>query len=562
MMTESGPNNLLATSETGAAAGNAPEYTVSELSAALKRTLEDAFGRVRVRGEITRMYRASSGHAYITLKDEKAVLEGVCFRGNFERLRFKPEEGLEVICTGRISSYPGKSQYQIIIERVEPAGVGALMALLEERRNKLAAEGLFDQDRKQDLPYLPDVVGVVTSPTGAVIRDILHRLRERFPRHVLLWPVPVQGDHAAPQIAAAITGFNHLRPGGAVPRPDVLIVGRGGGSLEDLWAFNEEVVVRASATSRIPLISAVGHESDTTLIDYAADVRAPTPTAAAEFAVPVRADLLYTVADHSRRLVGGLRRRLGEAQTSLRAAARGLRDPHDLLNASAQRLDDLSDRLARGLTVDLESKTGRLREVSGRLRNPIDTLEEWRRRTRYLSERLERGVVIGIERKDARLRETVGRRRLAKSLSTDVRRHQQALERWGQRLRPSLVSDQLRDHRRALAVTAAELGRTLDRGLVAWGERVATQSKLLETLSYQNVLERGFALVRDAAGSPLKDAQAALPGMALMIEFRDGTLGATVSGDVKPKEPAERRETAKRQRRKRAEPDRNQGKLF
>ena len=372
-MTKTGPNNppaAPATQASGAAAGNAPEYTVSELSSALKRTLEDAFGRVRVRGEITRMYRASSGHAYITLKDEKAVLEGVCFRGNFERLRFKPEEGLEVICTGRISAYAGKSQYQIIIEQVEPAGVGALMALLEERRKKLAAEGLFDEDRKKALPYLPDVVGVVTSPTGAVIRDILHRLRERFPRHVLLWPVLVQGDDAASQIAAAIEGFNRLTPGGTPPRPDLLIVCRGGGSLEDLWAFNEEVVVRAAAASDIPLISAVGHETDTTLIDHAADLRAPTPTAAAELAVPVREDLLYTVADHGRRLIGGLRRRLGEARTSLRAAARGLRDPRDLLNASAQRLDDLSDRLARGLTLGLERKSGRLTAAAGGRRLP------------------------------------------------------------------------------------------------------------------------------------------------------------------------------------------------
>ena len=520
-MSETGSNRPSGPSapSAGAAAGNAPEYTVSELSSALKRTLEDAFGLVRVRGEITRMYRASSGHAYITLKDDKAVLEGVCFRGNFERLRFKPEEGLEVICTGRISAYAGKSQYQIIIEQVEPAGLGALMALLEDRRKTLAAEGLFDEDRKKDLPYLPEVVGVVTSPTGAVIRDILHRLRERFPRHVLLWPVPVQGDEAASQIAAAIAGFNRLKRGGAVPRPDLLIVGRGGGSLEDLWAFNEEVVVRAVAASKIPLISAVGHETDTTLIDYAADLRAPTPSAAAELAVPVREDLLYSVADHGRRLIGGLRRRLGEAQTSLRAAARGLRDPRDLLNASAQRLDDLNDRLARGLTVGLDRKSGRLTAAAGG-------------------------------------------RRLPRALATDLSRHRHAYERTGLRLQRRLVTERWREHRRALAATAAGMRGGMIRGLEALRGRVTTQGKLLETLSYQNVLERGFALVRDEAGSPLKDAQAALPGMGLMIEFRDGTLGAKVSGKAKPKEPTQAGEAAKKRPPKRAGPDRKQGNLF
>ena len=520
-MTDPGPDNPLATPTTKAsgAAGNAPEYTVSELSSALKRTLEDAFGRVRVRGEITRMYRASSGHAYITLKDEKAVLEGVCFRGNFERLRFKPEEGLEVICTGRISAYAGKSQYQIIIEQVEPAGIGALMALLEERRKKLAAEGLFDEDRKKALPYLPDVVGVVTSPTGAVIRDILHRLRERFARHVLLWPVLVQGDKAASQIAAAIEGFNRLTPGGVPPRPDLLIVCRGGGSLEDLWAFNEEVVVRAAAASDIPLISAVGHETDTTLIDHAADLRAPTPTAAAELAVPVREDLLYTVADHGRRLIGGLRRRLGEAQTSLRAAARGLRDPRDLLNASAQRLDDLSDRLARGLT-------------------------------------------LGLERKSGRLTAAAGGRRLPRALATDLSRHRHAYERTGLRLQRRLVGERLRERRRALDVTTDALHRRMVRGLEARAARAATQGKLLETLSYQNVLMRGFALVRNEAGTPLKDAHAALPGMGLMIEFRDGTLGATVSGGAKPKEPGPAGGAAKKRPPRRGGPNRKQGTLF
>jgi len=272
-------------------AGNLPEYSVSELSQALKRTVEDTYPYVRVRGEISGFKRAASGHLYLALKDESAVLDGVCWRGVAGRLGIRPEDGMEVVCTGKLTTYPGRSKYQIVIEAMELAGEGALLKLLEDRRKKLAAEGLFDEARKKPLPFLPDVIGVVTSPTGAVIRDILHRLNDRFPRHVLLWPVLVQGEGAAAQIAAAIEGFNRIAPGGRVPRPDVLIVARGGGSLEDLWAFNEEIVVRAAAGSVIPLISAVGHETDTTLIDYASDRRAPTPTAASEMALPVRADL-------------------------------------------------------------------------------------------------------------------------------------------------------------------------------------------------------------------------------------------------------------------------------
>src|SRR6266699_2950157 len=275
---------------------NAPEFTVSELSSALKRTVEDAYGHVRVRGEITGFRGPhSSGHCYFALKDESAKIEAVIWKTAHARMRFKPQEGLEVIATGRLTTYPGSSKYQIVIEAIEPAGIGALMALMEERKKKLAAEGLFDEARKQLLPWLPEVIGVVTSPTGAVIRDILHGLEDRFPRHVLVWPVRVQGEGSAEQIAAAIRGFNALPEGGKIPRPDVLIIARGGGSLEDLWAFNEEIVVRAAAESMIPLIAAVGHETDITLIDFAADRRAPTPTAAAEIAVPVRADLIAQI---------------------------------------------------------------------------------------------------------------------------------------------------------------------------------------------------------------------------------------------------------------------------
>ncbi|MCA8906823.1 MAG: exodeoxyribonuclease VII large subunit, partial [Rhodospirillaceae bacterium] len=283
------------------AASNLPEYTVSEISTALKRTVEDRYGHVRVRGEISQPKRHPSGHTYLRLKDDSAVLDAVIWRGVASRIALSPDEGLEVVCTGRLTTYAPRSQYQLVIEAMEVAGEGALLKLLEDRRKRLAAEGLFDEARKRPLPLLPGVIGVVTSPSGAVIRDILHRLADRFPRHVLLWPVAVQGEGAAAQIAEAVTGFDTLTPAAGVPRPDVVIVARGGGSLEDLMAFNEEVVVRAVAACTIPVISAVGHETDTTLIDHVADHRAPTPTAAAERAVPVRADLLASVADYEQR---------------------------------------------------------------------------------------------------------------------------------------------------------------------------------------------------------------------------------------------------------------------
>src|SRR6266700_3398146 len=302
---------------------NIVEWTVSELSAALRRTVEDAYGYVRVRGEISGFKGPSpSGHVYLRLKDDKAVLEGVIWKGTYGRMRVKPEEGLDVIVSGKLTTFPGSSKYQIVIDTLEPAGIGALMKLLEERKKKLAAEGLFDEARKQLLPFLPNVIGVVTSPTGAVIRDILHRLEDRFPRRVLVWPVRVQGETSAEQIAGAIRGFNALSEGGRIPRPDLLIVARGGGSLGDLWSFNEEIVVRAAAESLIPLISAVGHETDITLIDFAADKRAPTPTAAAEMAVPVRSELLVEVSALARRTKICWQRGQESRRNELRASAR------------------------------------------------------------------------------------------------------------------------------------------------------------------------------------------------------------------------------------------------
>jgi exodeoxyribonuclease VII large subunit len=328
---------------------NAQPLSVSELSNSLKRTVEDRFGHVRVRGELTGYKRAASGHIYFGLKDENAMIDGVMWKGSAARLPFAPEDGLEVIATGKLTTYPGRSKYQIVADALELAGEGVLMLLFEKLKARLGAEGLFNPANKRAIPRLPRAIGVVTSPTGAVIRDILHRLNDRFPCHVIVWPVLVQGDNAAGQIAAAVNGFSALPAGGVVPRPDLVIVARGGGSIEDLWAFNEEAVVRAVASCTIPVISAVGHETDTTLCDFAADLRAPTPTAAAEMAVPVRAELLDRVAQNALRLDRGVRRGLTHATERLEAQRRLLPRLSEITAPQQQRADDLSERLVRGL---------------------------------------------------------------------------------------------------------------------------------------------------------------------------------------------------------------------
>src|SRR5438477_7464488 len=350
------------------ARGNLPEYTVSELSLALKRSVEENFSHVRVRGEISGFKRHGSGHCYFVLKDSDAALDAVCWRQTAIRLPIKPEDGMEVVCTGRLTTYPGRSKYQLVVDSIALAGIGALLRILEERRQRLAAEGLFAAERKKKLPFLPEVIGIVTSPTGAVIRDILHRLADPFPRRVLLWPVAVQGEGAAAQIAAAIHGFNRLAAGGPVSRPDLLIIARGGGSLEDLMPFNEEIVVRAAAASVIPLISAVGHETDTTLIDHASDRRAPTPTAAAEMAVPVRLDLIGELNTKTGRLTGGLSRLFTSHRQNLAGLARGLPDPQDLLGAAAQRLDDRTERLRLSIAARFAGTRQRLELAAARLR--------------------------------------------------------------------------------------------------------------------------------------------------------------------------------------------------
>ncbi|MBX3457425.1 MAG: exodeoxyribonuclease VII large subunit [Candidatus Paracaedibacteraceae bacterium] len=361
-----------------------PILSVSDLSNTLKRAVEDQFGFVRIKGEVSGLKRHTSGHIYYALKDENAVMDAVSWRGSYSKNPVQLEDGLEIIATGRITTYPARSKYQMVVESYEASGQGALLKLLEERKRMLAAEGLFAADRKKQIPKLPKTIGVVTSPTGAVIRDILHRIKDRFPCHVIVWPVAVQGTGAAEQVAAAINGFNALQN-----RPDVLIVARGGGSLEDLWAFNEEIVVRAAANSRIPLISAIGHETDTTLIDYAADLRAPTPTGAAEFAVPVLAELITYIDDRARRHNDVMRQILEHRTLQLTSLERGLVNPQRLIEEGMQRLDDWSDRLIRALPQLCQTHQDRLIHTFARLRHPKDQLDLCFERFNQLSTRLD-----------------------------------------------------------------------------------------------------------------------------------------------------------------------------
>ena len=464
--------------------GNLPEMSVSDLSGAIKRRLEADFERVRVRGELSGVTRPASGHVYFALKDADSLIDGVCWRSQVARLQVKPEAGLEVVCTGRVTTYGARSKYQLVVDQMEMAGEGALLKMIEERRRKLAAEGLFDADRKRKLPFLPDVIGVVTSPTGAVIRDILHRLADRFPRRVLVWPVPVQGADAAARIAEAIAGFNALQPGGAVPRPDLLIVARGGGSLEDLMAFNEEVVVRAAAASTIPLVSAVGHETDTTLIDFAASQRAPTPTAAAELAVPVRGDLLARTSRAGASLVAALNRLARERRARLEALALGLGDPRRLVEERAQRLDDRAERLALAMRGMSRARRAALGEAFARLPHPRQQVARARDRAEALAARL------------SALREA-GHRRAG-------------------------------EDRARLADLSARAGRLARRRVEEARRALDGSAALLESFSWQRVLERGFVLVADGKGRPVVARDAAIAAGEVELRFADGAVGARV----------------------------------
>ena len=493
--------------DTPAPPGNQPEYTVSELSGAVKRVIEGEFGLVRVRGEVGRVSRPASGHLYFDLKDDRSVIAAISWKGQVAKMQVRPEEGMEVVATGRMTTFPGQSKYQLIVDDVAPAGAGALMAMLEKRKAALGAEGLFDPARKKTIPYLPKVIGVVTSPSGAVIRDILHRLRDRFPRHVLIWPVAVQGQDCAAQVAAAIRGFNAIAPGGAIPRPDVLIVARGGGSLEDLWGFNEEIVVRAAAGSDIPLISAVGHETDTTLIDYASDLRAPTPTAAAELAVPVRLELLATLEALGARLVRGIGQGVVLRQQRLRDLSRALPRVETLVATPRQRLDAAGLRLGSGLGLAVARKHRDFDRLAGRLQPQALRAGLLRQRDLLTAreDRLIRAVRQRIERRTERLAD------LAARLSPALAR---------------LLGDagrKVSDGRRDLARLADRLEAAPRQRLARLADRLEALDRTRITMGYAETLKRGFAVVR-GDGAVMTTKAGAEKATALEIEFSDGRL--------------------------------------
>ncbi|MBV9537309.1 MAG: exodeoxyribonuclease VII large subunit [Acidisphaera sp.] len=529
------------------AVSNIPEYTVLELSGALRRTLEDAFGRVRVRGEVTEAKRYGSGHIYFALKEASAKLDAVAWKSAVPRLGLLPENGVEVIATGRLTAYADRSRYQLVVERLEYAGVGALLARIEAIRLRLAGEGLFEASRKRVLPLLPRVIGVVTSERGAVIQDIRTTVERRFPRRILLWPVPVQGEGAAERIAAAIRGFDALPPDGAVPRPDVLIVARGGGSLEDLMAFNEEAVVRAAAACRIPLISAVGHETDTTLIDHVADRRAPTPTAAAEMAVPVRAQCAADLAHTGARLLGALSRLAQERRLALGRAERGLPDAAALLGTARQRLDDRSARLAlalpnllaarraalvraeRGMPDLRAAVTGARHRWEGCGRALLRALPDLVAARRAALVRAERGLpdaaaLLGTARQ--RLDARAARLLLATPNLLAARRA--ALVR-AERGMPDLRGTVTGARHRWEGCGRALL-RTLPSLLAQRRARLEGFSARLDSVSHVAVLARGYALVFDASGHPVTEAASVRPHAALRIRFADGEVRATAAG--------------------------------
>ena len=473
---ESLPMDVIGAPNTGQ---NAPEFTVSELSGAVKRLVEGEFTHVRVKGEVGRVSRPRSGHVYLDIKDDRAVLAGVMWKDVATRLPTQPEEGMEVVVAGRLTTFPGQSRYQIVIDDIKPTGTGALMALLEKRKAQLTAEGLFDACHKRPLPYLPETIGVVTSLSGAVIRDILHRLRDRFPRKVLIWSVAVQGARCAPEVTRAINGFNAFTPGGVLPRPDLLIVARGGGSVEDLWGFNEESVVRAVAANTIPLISAVGHETDVTLIDYAADQRAPTPTAAAELAVPVRVDLMGWLDAQSGRLTHAASSGVAARHQRLVDLARALPRPDAILDAPRQRFDFVADRLPRALLQGVQARRLTLTEQAGSLRPT--TLQRMTR--------MQRGY----------------------------------LDRTARRLGPARLQDRLTQAKKAFA----QMSRRLTCAGTAQIDRLRRQIKVTdhmrEMLSYKATLDRGYAVIRAENQVVTTKAEARF-APTLDIEFRDGHL--------------------------------------
>jgi exodeoxyribonuclease VII large subunit len=482
-------------------ASNAPEFTVSEISGAVKRTLETTFGRVRVRGELTEVKRYPSGHIYLSLKDENAKLSGIVWKGSVSRLGMVPENGVEVIATGRITSYAERSSYQLIIERMEYAGAGALLARIEMIRVRLAAEGLFDAARKQAIPRLPRTIGVITSERGAVIQDIRTTIARRFPRHIVLWPVPVQGEGAAERIAAAIAGFGAL-PLDDPNRPDVLIVARGGGSLEDLMAFNEEIVLRAAAACRIPLISAVGHETDTTLIDFVSDCRAPTPTAAAELAIPARSDLVADLGQKASRLISAMNRLSQDSRLRLSRAERGIPDLPALLGAARQRLDDRTERAMMALPALVGRKRVVLSGIERRLPDPRNIAAPARQ---------------SVRDRDLRLR-------LAAPGLVSSRRSSLALT--GHRLESAVQRAFGIVRGRAERITARVSDAPIRARLREARAYLSGMGPRLEAADPKALLQKGYVLVTTPAGLPVTTAASVKPGGRLRLHFGDGEVEA------------------------------------
>ncbi len=522
---------------------NEAEYSVSEISGAVKRALEDKFGRIRVKGEIGRIFRARSGHLYYDLKDDRNVLACTTWKGQIAQLSVTPEEGMEVVVTGRLSAFGAQSKYNLNVDAMQVAGQGALMAMLEKRRAKLAAEGLFDEGRKRPLPFLPNVIGVVTSPQGAVIRDILHRLRDRFPRHVLIWPVAVQGKACAPEVANAIRGFEALGPGGPMPRPDLLIVARGGGSIEDLWGFNEEVVVRAAADCSIPLISAVGHETDTTLIDHAADRRAPTPSAAAEMAVPVRLDLLDHIRSLGTRQVRAARGLVAGRAQRLADLARGLPRADGVLAGPRQRLDLQAERLPAALRGRITHAHLGLSRLEGRLAPSavLAHLGHDRQRLEALSGRLDAALPRAAERARAVLevqRAALGR--IAPRLVEGPRRD---LARLSGQLRAERLTRLAGQDRGRLEGVLERLALTSRGQVRAARQRLDALDRMRESLGYERTLERGFAVIRDGDGV-VTSPEAARAAGKVSIQFAgdkrvEAQVGAPAKTRAKPKPPSQ-----------------------
>ncbi|MEP3345387.1 MAG: exodeoxyribonuclease VII large subunit [Litoreibacter sp.] len=495
---------------------NEPEYTVTEIAGAVKRTIEGEFGRVRIKGEVGRVMIARSGHVYLDLKDDRAVLASIIWKGQAAKLAVKPEEGMEVVAIGKLTTFPGQSKYQMVIEEIRPAGVGALMAMLEKRKKQLEGEGLFEPARKKPIPYLPEIIGVVTSPQGAVIRDILHRLRDRFPRKVLIWPVAVQGEACSGQVTSAIEGFNAMTPGGALPRPDLLIVARGGGSIEDLWGFNEENVARAAAASQIPLISAVGHETDTTLIDYVSDMRAPTPTAAAELAVPVRLELLATVDSYGARMAQALTGMVSARKQRLADVSRALPRREELTQIARQRFDIVGGRLDASLKAGAAAKRLAFEKAASPLRPSI--------------------LARQTERMQARLDQATTR--LGVALERRVERSRAHLDRVKSGLNANGLHRDLKLQRDRLSRATHAASQAGSSQVANWRSNVEKLDRLRETLGYQATLDRGYAVVWDG-DKVVTDSKTAKKAATLEVQFKDARIpvGAAAKLVPKPKPP-------------------------